>query len=384
LEATFYVPSPDGEMEPQRWWIECKGRKGTVDPQDVKGAIINAAVLGDLAYLVLVTNTTFSNPTRDWVKTWQSSRPRPKIKLWDHEMLERLLSRQPAVVLRLFSEALSPTGLLKVTGQRFWEKLEYAPVRALRTFWAARETIEIDQMGLVALLANEFAHGSIIDRPWAARAAPPHLLAALQTALVNMPYFRVRAAKIGIDEEPIFAAVAHMILVLLQRIDAKSLAELVVKSVGERDGKEFPDNVVEIILMPILNRLVGEMQDVCSADCDRLLGTEKMTLEADPDPVDIYWKRLDPSGELVDIEPKRFLLIERHDAPCKVGFPLNKERGCPLYETKPSTKDVPLFLSIIERVSKFRLGEAEEAAREKAIRERERAAARAKTRDEAS
>lgn len=95
------MPSPDGEMEPQRWWIECKGRKGTVDPDEIKSAVNNAQALGDLAYLVVVTNTTFSDPTRDWVKQWQSSRPRPKVKLWDHETLERLLSRHPTVVLRL-------------------------------------------------------------------------------------------------------------------------------------------------------------------------------------------------------------------------------------------------------------------------------------------
>jgi hypothetical protein len=130
LEATFYVPSPDGDMEPQRWWIECKGRKGTVEPDEVKAAANNALALGNLAYLVVVTSTTFSNPTRDWVKLWQSAHPRPRLKLWDHGTLERLLSRHPTVVLRLFSEALSPDGLLKAAEQRFWKKLEYTPVKA--------------------------------------------------------------------------------------------------------------------------------------------------------------------------------------------------------------------------------------------------------------
>ena len=47
--------------------------------------------------LVVATNTRFSNPTRDWVKAWQVSHPKPKIKLWDHSQLERFLSRHPDV-----------------------------------------------------------------------------------------------------------------------------------------------------------------------------------------------------------------------------------------------------------------------------------------------
>jgi hypothetical protein len=30
LEATFYAPGADADMVGQLWWIECKGRKGTV------------------------------------------------------------------------------------------------------------------------------------------------------------------------------------------------------------------------------------------------------------------------------------------------------------------------------------------------------------------
>ncbi len=36
LEAHFYVPSADGEMEAQKWWIECKGRSNTLEADAVK------------------------------------------------------------------------------------------------------------------------------------------------------------------------------------------------------------------------------------------------------------------------------------------------------------------------------------------------------------
>jgi hypothetical protein len=71
LEANFYTPSADNEIESQRWWIECKGRAGTVEAHEVKSAIVNAQGKEELDYLVIATNTQFSNPTRDWVKEWQ-------------------------------------------------------------------------------------------------------------------------------------------------------------------------------------------------------------------------------------------------------------------------------------------------------------------------
>ncbi len=369
LEATFYVPSPDGEMEPQRWWIECKGRKGTVESDEVKSAVNNATVLGDLAYLVIVTNTTFSNPTRDWVKKWQVSRPRPRVKLWDHETLERLLSRHPPVVLRLFSEALSADGLLAVAQQRFWEKLEYTPVRALETFWTSRENIKIGESELVALIANEFAHGNVIDRPWAAQADPDDLFGALQMVLVNMPYLRLRAHKFGIDETPIFSAIAHMILVTLQLCEPEDLAEYVLDCVRARlTEPPAPNGVVEMMLLPILNQLGEEMQDVCSADCRRITCFDHPTLLGADNPVKVYWSRLDPKGTPRDAEPKTYLRLEQHDAPCKVGFVLDRDHSCPLFKLKPQPGNLKEFLSVIERVSKFRFA----AAKEKAIEEAKR------------
>ena len=35
LELHFFVPSPDGEMSRQKWWVEAKGRTDTVQPSVV-------------------------------------------------------------------------------------------------------------------------------------------------------------------------------------------------------------------------------------------------------------------------------------------------------------------------------------------------------------
>lgn len=90
LQAAFYTPTVDGEIEAQKWWIECKDRAGTVEPDEAKSAVTSALAIEGLDYVVIATNTQFSNPTRDWVKLRQAKHPRPRIKLWDHAQLERL------------------------------------------------------------------------------------------------------------------------------------------------------------------------------------------------------------------------------------------------------------------------------------------------------
>src|SRR5215471_12532835 len=35
LEARFYTPTADGEIDAQKWWIESKGRGGTLESEEV-------------------------------------------------------------------------------------------------------------------------------------------------------------------------------------------------------------------------------------------------------------------------------------------------------------------------------------------------------------
>ena len=358
LEAVFYTPSPDGEMEAQRWWIECKGRKGTVESTEVKAAVINCASQANLSSVVIASNTTFSNPTRDWVKEWQRSHPQPKIRLWDHEMLERLLSKHPAVVLRLFSDALSPEGLLSATQERFWTKAEYAPVRALESFWAVRNSVKIDASSRFALIANEFSHGSISDRPWGAVAEPEDLLDLCACVFSNLAYLVLKIRKVGVDQEPIRAAIAYVILVSVRSLGAEIVAAAIIQLGITRNGRRFPTDVSEVLLLPILARLQDELGDVCSKDCRRLSGTDRNIFEESGRTVDNYWRAFDPSGRSQDTGDKVFIRLEKLDEECVVGFELNADVTCPLFGKSPDTENVVEFLSIVARVAKVRFLEA--------------------------
>ncbi|PYV68761.1 MAG: hypothetical protein DMG97_23870 [Acidobacteria bacterium] len=80
IEAHFHIASPNADLVRQKWWIECKGRKQTVEASATKETANNAQAMPEIDVLVIVTNTTFSNPTRNWVKEWQRSHPRPTVK----------------------------------------------------------------------------------------------------------------------------------------------------------------------------------------------------------------------------------------------------------------------------------------------------------------
>lgn len=63
LELSFYMSAPDGNLTKQKWWVESKGRKGTVEPSEVHEAVLNVSGKSFVDVLVIATNSNFSNPT---------------------------------------------------------------------------------------------------------------------------------------------------------------------------------------------------------------------------------------------------------------------------------------------------------------------------------
>jgi hypothetical protein len=52
------------------------------------------------------------------------------------------------------------------------------------------------------------------------------------------------------------------------------------------------------------------------------------------------------------------LRIESYNAPCHVGFKLDKEHCCPLFAFEPSAKNTGELLALIKRVGAFRKAQA--------------------------
>ena len=358
ISAKILAPAKAGELEPQTWWFECKGRKSTVEPGAVKSAAQNALAYADVDVVVVVTNVRFSNPTVEWVKSWNSTHAKPQLKLWDRSHLERLISQQPSVALRLFAESLSLTGRLEVMRSRFWNRVEYAPVSVLEDIWERRAELEIDEFARFALIANEFANRSIELRPWGTIATKEELFSTLATTLANVYYIFIRVTRAGVNQQPVFRSLTYLLLLALQKAPLEQVARIIDVFLTERDGEVLPDSFVEMLLGPILSNIKDELAEVCVPNCSRvhLLHSGDKTSEGEL--VDRYWHRFEPVP--IEADDEGVIWLERFDAQCDVGFQVDEKSRCPLISLNTEVSNLREVLGIAKHILSARLSQARE------------------------
>jgi hypothetical protein len=352
LEAYFHVPMPDGEVNRQKWWVEAKGRSATVEPAVVKESVHNASGVAEIDVLLIATNTQFSNPTRDWVKQWQKSHPRPNIKLWDRNTLEKLISQYPSVAIRLFAEALSPQGRLEVLRVLFWNHCSFPDESALRVVWKEKKLLEWSEQSLLAVIAGEMANGNIGKRPWSQTVDNEFLVQSLSAGVLNAMYFYSRADKAGINEYPYTRAMAYLTLACLDRFSIDLVWELFDKAWewgGVSDAsKDMKNMVTEVVAQQLKN----ELADVCTSDCVRVSADPMFIGEKE---IHTYWDRLGELKELEEIdETKPTLIIEHNDRPCKVGFYVDSKHRCPFLDKERYSRDAKGKLEMLQQVIRAR------------------------------
>jgi len=332
LEARFFVPGPDGEITHQKWWLEAKGRSVTVEPAVVKSVVLNASGRADLDVLIVATNTTFSNPTRDWVATWQLDHRRPLVRLWDRHHLERLLTQHPEVVIRLFSRALSPQGKLDFVRARFWNFTAYAGQPMLEDLWHHRDKLTWSDDALVATLMSECANGSIDVRPWALTVPPERRLRLFLSSLLNIYYFASRASDAGVAIEPYVNGTAYLLLACLHALDATRVLQ-VIESAWRHDGEydaEAHDKMRHDAMSTVLDCLFAQLADVCTSDCRRVASDPSLLSDHE---IKAYWSRLKLPVERDETDKEWHLTMESLRRRCKVGFKLSRKVTCPLVLT---------------------------------------------------
>ncbi|WP_081629066.1 restriction endonuclease [Methyloversatilis discipulorum] len=350
LELVFFTPSPDGTLSKQVWWVEAKGRSGTVEPSAVRDAVLNAAGKADVEVLVVATNSNFSNPTRDWVKEWQRTNRRPVVKLWERTELENLCSKNPLAVVRLYSKALSPQGRLEVAKSRLWDYATFTDEPALERLWRERSSIEVDEQALFALAASELANGDLNSRAWAAIVPDNVLAAALCNGLINFFYLVLRASERGYRQEPIIRAISYLLLASLDRFGEEAVGNLLASVWDDVDGRSYTPEMRKIILEPVAGYLQSELKDVCAKKCSRVM-TDLEILKDDE--LESYWQRLRIT-ETSKEKSKRILTIEKTTDPCGVGLDLTQHDGCPLCNDKAPHEHIDAFIGIVGKVITYR------------------------------
>jgi hypothetical protein len=349
FECSFYTSTPDADLQQEKWWIEAKGRKNKLAASTVRESVINCAGRNDIDVFVIATTSTFSNPTRDWIKEWQKSRRRPVVKLWDHTTIEKLLSHNPSVVIRLFSKALSLRGRLEVARYRFWNQSTYIDKAHLKEFWEKREKLSWDEQTLMAVLASESANGNLARHPWSSLVAQKQHLRLIQLGFLNALGFLFRAQEAGKDESHYLAALANLIVAAAKRFTPNQISHAL--STWTLDRKDlFTEEIRKFITQPVLSQAMNELRDVCTNDCQRV-STDPIHLKADE--IKTYWKRFAvPIGNAsVEEQPQEVLTIEAFNKPCTIGLPLDRDHHCPFGVDDHSESDL---IQIISHVVKAR------------------------------
>ena len=352
LEATFYSSDPAGEMSQQKWWVEAKGRTGTVEKEAVVASAQNASVFQGVDILVIATNTQFSNPTTDWIKEWNAQKPKPKIRLWDRSTLERHLCAHPEVAARLFARSLSPQGRLEFVRSQFWNQAQPADAPSLRIFWQQRKDLDWDTQARIAVVASEVVCGNICERAWGAAFSDDDLHDTFATALVNGPGLLLRAHEHGKELRGYHETLAYLLLSMLVRFKAQSISTL-MKSVWDSiEGASVPQEVRDVIVEPMLNHLEAELFDICQDDCHRVMTDPRILTEKE---IENYWDRLHVREPISPAKANdEVFTIEMKKIPCKVGFDTRKQ-SCPyLWERNEGFEKK---LTKLQATVLFRLGQ---------------------------
>ncbi|WP_129931789.1 MULTISPECIES: restriction endonuclease [unclassified Pseudomonas] len=365
LEAKILVPSADGDLSPKTYWFECKGRSKTVEPEVVKQAAFNALAF-DVDVVVVVTNTTFTNPTTDWVKSW-NHKHRLQVQLWDKTKLERLLSKQPRAVLRLFGHSLSLAWRLQALSSRFWSRFEYSPSSTLEALWERQHEVTIGPLERFALIANECATATLEQRPWAAAASDSDVMETLFITLANIYYVSFRAIESGANQTPIFQAMNYVVLQAIRHHSPADVAKIFEIFLSQWNDLPMPEAATQIAAEPFLQNLLVELQEICTPACRRLSRVRRPQLTSDGHNMESYWYRFTPSGApLSTEEPIRWLIETAR--PCNIGYLVDEERNCPLIDTEPSISEIERILEAAQRVVAHRMGYwQDEQARKKTI-----------------
>ncbi|SDQ92174.1 Restriction endonuclease [Pseudomonas sp. UC 17F4] len=366
LEAQILVTSPDGDLSSRTFWFECKGRKNTVPPEVVRNAATHASAYSHVDTLVVVTNSTFSNPTTDWVKEWNKDpRPRAKVQLWDRTKLEQMLCRHPSVALRLFDRSLSLDGRLQALTTRFWERFEYTPVKLLEELWNARNELEITPFQRFALIANECSNRSLELRPWATATTPEQALHTLDIALANLYYLFLKVLRNGVNDSPIFKALSHLILITLREYSAELVSEMLKAFVSEWANKPMPEGVLEVVLEPVLRYVDQEITSICVPTCTRVSRKTRDDRMGDDHDLATYWYRFEQEG-YPRVEDDRILWFEQTTKACVVGLCKLPDDRCPLLESDISLKSLESFLQIAKQIFSYRMDCWQKSQAEKA------------------
>jgi len=357
LEATYWRIEPVKSTE-VTYWYEVKYRSGQLERSQVQKAVLDASANTALDYLVIVTNSTVSNPCLDWVREFQASHSRPSISVWQGHDLEVIVRKNPRTLARFIPTALSFSGRCKVIESRFSNLFLLPSMDELADLWARRETIENQTVVLLAAVLSESAYGNLVDRPWGMRLSGEALVAAVATSVANIYPLVHRISTLNRSQQPLVEGIAYLIGCVLIRSGSDLATDLLYEPEKFFDGHlPLPETLGSHRLRPVLATLYDQFAVYCSSAnyCPKLH-------HRDPDEKQNYFARY-LSQESSTPDDGRFLFLSSIKHECQLGL-VNRDTYCPLPDELPdrdlTREEIRERLAFAESVLTARVAELEE------------------------
>lgn len=224
IECTNFSKGPDGSIELEKWFVECKHHKRGVPPDALAGALTWAQ--GERpARLVFVISNFLSNPAKQYLETFKhKNQPAFKISVWELPKLRELLAVHTQI-LRKYG-LLGEFPLLSVLHPSHIRYLKMPPPNTIKYFFGLLEELSsVDRKECLSKTMFDVVFPSF-------RKPPPDYkgtIGELMIDKVDYPIFKEKLfalAKIVVPYFLVSAIVSNTLQYLLQMGDQTSIGRV--------------------------------------------------------------------------------------------------------------------------------------------------------------
>ncbi|HCG5918245.1 restriction endonuclease [Vibrio parahaemolyticus] len=322
LEATYWSVRPAESLE-EKYWFEVKHRSKQLEKIQVQKTVLNASGNNRKDNVVIITNKTISNPTKDWLSDFQLDHKTPRVMIWQGHDLELFLRKNPRTLAKFLPSSLAFSGRCKVIRSKFQNLMLLPSIGEVEELWRHRKTLKDEEthMLMIAVVA-EVAYGDVCKRRWGIELDRITLFSITVSLIANLFPFIVACSKNNKEQSILIDAASYLLQCLLMRegVEICLSAALTPEEYFE-DLDVLPEEFQMKRCLPIINTILHDLSVQCSSrDCSKV-SYLRLTDENN----DYFERFLKPSPEQKNEEDNLILNSTIFD--CKLGL-VEKESYC--------------------------------------------------------
>lgn len=318
LEGSFWQKTPHGTRE-ENYWFEVKFRSNRLEKNQIQSTVINSAISTD--NLVIITNSTISNPTVDWIAEFQKSHRRPIVEVWQGHDLELYLKRCPKTLAEFLPKALSFSGKCKAIESSFLNEGILPSCSELDLLWEHRDEIRTNHLLAFIVCTAEVAFGEICHHPWGMFIVGDDLYYTFVSGMAVIPHSLQVFIAHNRDNRPIVQSLSYLAQCFLMRNSAEFVVQILLSPESCYEDTESPTPELAMFRAePIVFDIIEEnKQHCCAFSCSKVRAKSRD---------DDYYRRFTGGDQATEEEQCWYLISENSE--CELGLS-GPGQPCPLF-----------------------------------------------------